>query len=526
VTTSTATPHPKLDRGAIVVRNVGLGFLSQFWFVALSIVTTPYIVRHLGADLYGLYILISAILGYFAFLDLGLGAALTKYLAEYEAAGREDAVSRSLQTALAIWLGLGVAGAAVLAIATPWLLQHVFSVPARDAATARFAFYIAALGFMVNLPGQTFGIVPAALQRFDMVFWRTVFFGTASIVLTVLALYAGYGLGAIVLVNLGITLATTFAFYLQARKLLPSVRFWPHLHRREARTLVTYGGLKASQRFAVQLIFQLDRIVVGAFSPISAVAYYAVPVSLTQRIVSLVGNVAVAVFPAASALTGADDRRRIEELYLRSMKLTALIALPISAMMLIYAHEILRYWIGPEFELKSSTVLMILAIANLGYAFTSVPSNTLDATGRIRVSTAFGWLAAATNVGLVFALVPTIGYEGAAWAVLANAAVMVPFYLYYIHVHVFEIGIGVVSRRALARPLLAILVLIAPMIWARALVSSLLDVAALVVVTELAYLGASIACGSYDDRDRMLLRTFFRRRSAVTRSEDGGTEAT
>src|SRR4051812_735630 len=99
------------DRGATVVRNVGFNFLSQFWFAALAIVVTPYIVRTLGASLFGVYIIVSAVLGYFAFLDLGLGSALTKYIAEYEAIGDMRRVGRTMQTAFAIYLGLGVIGA-------------------------------------------------------------------------------------------------------------------------------------------------------------------------------------------------------------------------------------------------------------------------------------------------------------------------------------------------------------------------------------------------------------------------------
>src|SRR5947209_754419 len=102
--TSTIPRAPRQrDRGAVVVRNVGLNFLSQFWFAAISIVSLPYIVHSLGATLFGVYVLVSAILGYFAFLDFGMGDALTKYVAEYDAAGDQGAVSRTLQTGFATY---------------------------------------------------------------------------------------------------------------------------------------------------------------------------------------------------------------------------------------------------------------------------------------------------------------------------------------------------------------------------------------------------------------------------------------
>jgi O-antigen/teichoic acid export membrane protein len=512
VTSEVPPATQRLDRGAVVARNVGLNFVGQLWLAVLGVVTTPYIVRTLGVDMYGLYVIVSAVLGYFAFLDLGLGAAVTKYVAEYHGVGDGPAVNRVLQAAFGAYLILGGAGALVIAAATTFLVDHVLTVNPADVSVAHVAFYIAALGFLVNLPAQTFSVVPAALQRFDVVVLRTILFGTASVVGTIGVLALGYGLREVLLVNLAITVATAVSFYFKTRTLLPETSFWPRLHRRELRMLTGFGFLKAVQRISTQVVFQLDRLVVGAFAPIAAVAYYAVPLSLSQRILKLAGNVGVAVFPAASALSGRNDTGRVEELYLRAMKLTLLIALPTSSMMFIYSHEIMRYWLNAEFEAKSSLVLMVLAAANLLYALTTVPAVTLDATGRIRVATLFGLFAAATNLVFVFVLVPTIGFQGAAWAILANSAVQVPLLLSYVHARVLSMSLLHLARFSLGRPLLSAALLWPLMVWARGLVFDVGTLALLCVGTALAYFGVTVLVGTYDQRDRAVVRSVLRRR--------------
>ena len=261
----------------------------------------PYIVRHLGPDLYGLFVLIGAILGYFSFLDLGLGAALTKYIAQYDAVDDRPALTRILRTAFGMYIVLGAGGARILAVATPWLVQHVFSVPAGDQQTARIGFYLAAIGFLINLPSQTFGMVPTALQRFDYVVGRTVFFGTLNIVATVGVLAMGYGLVAVFVVTLVITSATAASFYFVARRLLPWARFSPHFYRPEIRTLLTFGALKASQRFAGQLMIQLTESLSGWSSHFRRLRM-TLNRLLSQQVVRLGRNVGTAIFPAASAL--------------------------------------------------------------------------------------------------------------------------------------------------------------------------------------------------------------------------------
>lgn len=498
-------------QGARVVRNVGLNFLTQAWFAVLAIVTTPFIVRGLGADAYGIYVIVSAVMGYFSFLDLGLGSALVKYVAEFDAADDRLGLERVIRTGAALFLLLGSVGAAAIALLTSVLVDSVLTVPAQSEGTARVAFYLAALAFLVNLPSQTFGVIPIALQRFDVVALRTFVLGTLSIGSTLAVLALGRGLEAVLVANLVITVITAASFYTKTRGLLPSVSFVPRFFRSELRLLLGFGALKAVQRVTNQLVFQLDSLVVGAFSPIAAVAYYSVPLALSQRAAGVVSNVGAAVFPAASALSGQGDGRRTEELYLRAMKLTVLLALPLSSIMFVYSAPILRYWLSDEFAEKSATVLMILAVANLLFSCTTIPAVILDATGRIRVSTSFGLLAAGVNVILMFTLVPTIGITGAAWAVLGNASMSVPLLLYYVHTRVLAVGLRVLLLRVFARPVAAAAITLPLMVLARPYPSNLLEMAGMIVVTVLCYFVAAVLAGAVDRRDRAVVWSLVRR---------------
>ena len=510
---STSTPTTLgRTRGVVVARNVGLNFISQFWFAVFAIATTPYIVRNLGVDSYGLYVIVSVVMGYFSFLDLGLGAALVKYISEYDAAGDARAVERVVRTGSGLYLVVGVFGAGTIALLAPVIVENVLTLPASEKDVARVAFYLAALGFLINMPAQTFSVVPVALQRFDVD--RDPHDRLRD------------GLD-------------------RRHDRCPRRRLWPprrpccqpRRHRDDGYQLLPQDPHAATRRVLHAAYLSLSISVsccdlghsgpcnvsprgssfsstgssVSAFAPIAAVSYYAVPLSLSQQVTGLVNNVGAAVFPAASALAGQRDERRVEELYLRAMKLAALITLPIASIMFFYAHEIMRYWLSPAFELNSSQVLMILAVANLLFAGTTVPAVTLDATGRIKISTLFGLAAAAGNLLLVFTLVPTLGFRGAAWAVLGNAAIMVPMLLYYVHSHVLEIRLRDLFKRSLAKPLLAATVLWPLMIWARQYATSLLLLAALCVVTFVVYVGFTVILGAYDSRDRSLLRSFVRR---------------
>lgn len=521
------SPNSEADRGTLVVRNVGFNLFGQAWFAVLSVATTPYILLRLGVDTYGLYVLVSIMMSYFSFLDLGLGAALVKYIAEYHAKADSAAVERLIRTGSGLFLIVGAAGAALTVLLAFLLVDHVLDLGSTEESVARAAFCFAAGGFAVNMAAQSFSVVPMALQRFDVVLMRTIGFGTASVLSAVVVLALGYGLLAVLAANLAVTALTAVSFYFKCRSLVPTVSFLPSISRCELRLLLRFGSLRAVQRISTRLVFQLDRLVVGAFAPIAAVAYYAVPLSLSQRVTGLVNNVGTAVFPAASALSGVEDSKRVEELYLRAFKLSAIIAIPSSMILFFYSDQILRYWLSADFEANASGILMILAVANLLFAATTVPATTLDAMGRIRVSTVFGLVAAGVNLVLVFSLVPTVGYQGAAWAVLANASIMAPMLLVYTHSRVLRVGLRELVMGSLVRPFVAALALIPAMIWARQYATSLPLVAVLCALTFFAYLALTVITRTYDARDRAVLNSLvrgpWRRGSSFRRHR--GTEA-
>ncbi|MCK5535040.1 oligosaccharide flippase family protein, partial [bacterium] len=179
-------------RSHILVRNTLWNFLSQGWFLILAFVTTPYIIRKLGTDAYGVLSIVGVVLGYFAFLDLGLDRAVIKYVAEYYAKKDFDTIREVIGTALVIYFLMGFIGGTVIASLTAILITKVLKIPSNLINISQFIFYISALGFLINMPLSVFGSIPKALQRFDVVNKIKICFGTLQLLFTVLLLYLGY----------------------------------------------------------------------------------------------------------------------------------------------------------------------------------------------------------------------------------------------------------------------------------------------------------------------------------------------
>src|ERR1700757_4146976 len=94
----------------------------------LMLAAAPFLVHRLGLDLYGIWMLVSAIAGTFGIFNLGLGDATIKYVSAYRGRSDLSGAIRILRTTLTITTVVGVAAAALIFLAAPLLAERVFKV--------------------------------------------------------------------------------------------------------------------------------------------------------------------------------------------------------------------------------------------------------------------------------------------------------------------------------------------------------------------------------------------------------------
>ena len=79
-------------QGSLLVKNTILNFGAKVLPLVVMGATIPYVIEGLGTARYGVFTLIWAVLGYFSILDLGLGKATAKKVAE--ALGRGESAGQ------------------------------------------------------------------------------------------------------------------------------------------------------------------------------------------------------------------------------------------------------------------------------------------------------------------------------------------------------------------------------------------------------------------------------------------------
>ncbi|WP_019037082.1 oligosaccharide flippase family protein [Psychroflexus tropicus] len=178
-----------------------------------GIIITPYIIKMLGNEEYGLYTLIGAFVGYLSILDLGLNNAIVRYVAKYKAQKDKKGEANFLAISLLIYAGIGVL-LVLFGIIFYFNVDNLFrdTLNFEQLQKAKWMLIILIINLGFTLPGGAFTGICTGYEAF--VFPRIL--SIAKYVLRVIMVVAILNLGADALgivildsiLNLGFILVT------------------------------------------------------------------------------------------------------------------------------------------------------------------------------------------------------------------------------------------------------------------------------------------------------------------------------
>lgn len=437
---------------------------SQSLLLVLTFVFSPYVVHRLGVDLYGLLILAGITTNYFAIVELGLGQASVKFLAD--AYARRDAAGLRLMlwTSALTYLALSAVGSLGLVALTPWL-THLLRVPQASTLLTEQVLYICALGLAVSMMGSIFASVPRALERFDIVTFLSVPAGVGQLALNLLLLDLGYSIRGLVVGGVVIQSLVLVAYIGVARHLLhPLGR--PAYDRAALRQLLGFGGLVSVSQVVVPVLAHVEKFIIGRVLTLSAVGFYSVPYNLVWALTYIPGSVSGVLFPAFSRLTVEGDSGRRSQLLVRGTKYVFTAILPVAVVLAIFSRKFLAAWMGPDFALRSTGVLQVLAFAVVVNSVSDPAYQALQAMGRPGIPAAFNVVEVCIHIPLCFLLIARYGVLGGAiaWAVRVSLNSLL---LTVAFARVTRISYGSFVSGALLRPAIAATALL-PLVCAAA----------------------------------------------------------
>jgi O-antigen/teichoic acid export membrane protein len=339
---------------ARIFKNGIYSALSWVFPIIFAVIVTPIVVRGLGNDLYGLYVLILGFISYsFTF---GIGKTAAKYVSEYKATGETNKISEAVSAVLWLSTGIGIAGAATVALTADYIVSNILLIPQALHYTAVVALYLASLTILVTMLSQVFQSVLQGLQRFD----RFVFLTNVSVFLlnlgSVLIVVKGSGVTALLVWNLIVAALIGAAFYFNARRLLPEFTFCFSIKGEFWRASVKYGASIITYQVFSNALLLFERFLIVRRFGTEAVTYYVVPMMIGLYFHSFISSLVLVIFPVINEFL--IDREKLTRLYQTSSKIIVTLTGFFLVTSVVTGRVFLTVWMGSEFAAYSYWILV------------------------------------------------------------------------------------------------------------------------------------------------------------------------
>jgi O-antigen/teichoic acid export membrane protein len=395
------------------------GTAVKYVLLVINIVTgiflLPFTIGHLGKELYGLWMVVASMTAYFQLLDLGFGHSLVRHIAEADAQRDERRINELASTFVVIFASLGalvLLGTAALAML---VLPRYPNIRADHLTIAQPVMLILGARMALSLPMSVFGAVSTSRQAFTRNGLTAIGVTLLQTAATVLILRNGYGLVPLVAATSGIAILSYAVYAQTAYRVLPSLRIRPLRHFRRDRfgELARFSIYVFMIDIAIQVGFNLDHLVVGAYLGTAAVAVYAVSFRLADYQRQLCNQFNGLLFPVLVRFGAAGQADSLRDTVTESTRLAFALVAGVTATLLVVGGPLITAWVGPGFE-DGVWPLYALAVAGVVLVSQQPLDSMLMGTGRHRLVAAACLTEAAANLVVSVILVRRFGLLGVA----------------------------------------------------------------------------------------------------------------
>lgn len=340
----------------------------------IMIALTPFLLKQLGIEQYGLWMLVMAVVGMGQLTSLGVGAATTKHVSADLAVGKLDDAVASIRAAITIVLFVGSIICSLFAIAVPLIAGVFFSKMGQPALVSQMIL----LGLVLMFIQEVDNVFASALrgaQRFNLS--AKVEFVTRLAWALGVAILAWHYRSVVAVIS-GVLILSFIKgcvkAYLVNRIFSVSNCYKPILERAHLKRVANFGKWAWVQGVGGLLFAVADRLIIGVIFGAADLARYSICLQFAQYVHTIPAGAMQVIFPWLSAREErgelGSDRLQLYKYALYGGGLCVL--LPIA--LFILSPVLLTLWLGEAFYIENIELVRILIVAFALLAF-SVPAH-------------------------------------------------------------------------------------------------------------------------------------------------------
>lgn len=350
-------------------------------YVIPSLVAIPalgYMAHKLGPELFGIYTIAIAVVGYAGIFDMGLTRAITREIAIY----RNNSAERKkiIASATVFLLALSTLGGCLVLIFSASIV-HFLNITAADFVDINNSFKLLALTIPIFLLNQLWIAILEGDEKFKAVNIQKSFSSTFIAGMPALfVIFDGTLLSAIAGLLISRIISLLIAFLLVRNEIVQSGM---RLDFVTFKRLIFFGGWITVSNIISPAMVYFDRFIISNMLGARHVAYYSGPSEAIARLGILPAAVGRAIFPKLSCAGHKDELKRNMTV---SWLLMFAVCAPVVIIGIVFAENILHLWLGTSYAAHSKNILIILLVGFLFNALAQVPFTAIQSAGKAKIT--------------------------------------------------------------------------------------------------------------------------------------------
>lgn len=336
-----------------------LSYATILFNIVSGLVYTPWMIRQIGKEDYGLFALVGSFLTYFV-MDFGLGNSITRFISKYRAENRPEAVDEliGLTTKLYLLIDLVLLLAVIILF---FFIENLFvKLTPSEIVKFKIIYCIAGLFSVISFPFIPLNSILTAFEKFFTlklcIFLNKVF----TVGLMVIALFAGYKLYALVAINALVGLCLLiFKFWYVFRKCPVKIRL-SFFNMNLLKQVLAYSVWVTVIGIAQRMLINIVPVLLGIFSGTKEIAIFSIGMTIEAYTWMFAVALGGLFMPKVSRMVAKEKREDIIKLMIKVGRIQLMIVGIIVIGFITLGQQFLSLWIGNDFERSYWVVLFIM----------------------------------------------------------------------------------------------------------------------------------------------------------------------
>ncbi|MDD3404400.1 MAG: oligosaccharide flippase family protein [Hespellia sp.] len=396
-------------------KQVKIGAVLSYVSIVISVLSgmiyTPWMIKCIGQSDYGLFTLANSLISLFI-VDFGLSNAVSRFLSVYYSKHQEEKANDMLGLVYKLYLLIDVIILIVLVVLYFFIGKIYTTLTVMELQKFKLVFIVLGLYTLANFPFITLNGILYAREKFIQIRLFDIMSRLLIVALMLILLELGYGLYAVVFVNVGVGLLFIVLKLLLIKRTKlakPNLKFFDSALLKD---IFKFSIWVTVSLLAQRLIFSIVPSILAITLGTAAISVFGIASTIENYTYSIVTAINGFFMPSVARLYANDENADIQPLMTKIGRYNFAVFGIIFAGFLVFGKSFIQIWVGNDYADSYYILCLILFSELFGSAF-SIGNIALTVKNRVKEQALITLVSGIINVFLVFVCTKYVGVIGA-----------------------------------------------------------------------------------------------------------------